>query len=402
MLSAAKYKIILGVTGGIAAYKACELTRLFVKAGHSVRVVLTAEAEKFVGPLTFHSLSGQPVLRSLHEGSYDLSATSHIDLAQWGDMLIVAPATANFFAKFNHGMADDALLTEALAFQGPILVAPAMNTRMWEAEVTQSNSASIQRRGVHVIGPGSGGLACGEVGTGKMSEPAEIYAAALSILEASGKLTGKKILVTSGPTRSYIDSVRFLTNRSSGRMGHAIAQAAERMGAMVTLVTGPVEPRFAKLARGKVIEVETGDEMLAACLPELETAHAVFATAAVADFKMPAVLDGKLRREGTLKLEMEAAVDVLAELGRRKRQGQVFFGFAAEAGEGEAEFAKAREKIQRKHLDFLALNNISRRDIGFDAEQNEIYLFRAEGAVEKLPKGSKSSLAETMLLKALT
>lgn len=398
MPSAAKFKIILGVTGGIAAYKAAELTRLFKKAGHEVRVVMTANAESFVGPLTFHSLSGEPVLRSLHQGGYDLSATSHIDLAQWGDILVVAPATANFLAKYSHGFADDALLTEALAFRGPVLIAPAMNTRMWQAPATRENLAKLESRGVRFAGPASGGLACGETGEGKMSEPAEIYEAALALLSpAKLPLAGKKILVTSGPTRSYIDRVRFLTNRSSGRMGHAIAAAAERLGAEVTLVTGPVEPRFAALARGKVVEVETGDEMLAACLPALPAAHAVFATAAVADFKMPEVLEGKLRREGTLKLEMEAAVDVLAELGRRKTPNQIFFGFAAEAGEGEAEFAKARDKIRRKHLDFLALNNISRRDIGFDADDNEIFLFRGEENVEKLDKAAKGRLAETLL-----
>ncbi len=386
-------KVILGVTGGIAAYKSCELVRLFKKAGHEVRVVMTAGAERFVGPLTFHSLSGEPVLRSLHEGAYDLSATAHIDLAQWGDILIVAPATANFLAKFAGGLADDALLTEALAFQGPILLAPAMNTRMWEAQVTQENLARLQARGVRLVGPVAGDLACGETGAGKMSEPAEIFAAAL----ADRPLAGKKILVTSGPTRAYIDKVRFLTNRSSGRMGHSLAEAAARLGAEVVLVTGPVEPRFAKLAQGKVIEVETGDEMLAACLPHLPTVDAVFATAAVADFQMPEILEGKLRREGKLSLELEASVDVLGELAKQKRPGQVFFGFAAEAGEGEAEFAKAREKIARKKLDYLALNNISRKDIGFDALDNEVYLFQASGDMRKLAKTAKSGLAEALL-----
>lgn len=401
MGSPKNYKIILGVTGGIAAYKAGELVRQFKKAGHQVRVIMTAAAEGFVGPLTFHSLSGEPVIRSLHDGGHDLSATAHIDLAQWGEILVVAPATANFLAKFTYGAADDALLTEALAFQGPVLIAPAMNTRMWEADATRENMEVLRSRGVHFIGPVGGDLACGEVGEGKMSEPAEIALEALRILENGQPLRGKKVLVTSGPTRSYIDSVRFLTNRSSGRMGHALALAAEQLGAEVTLVTGPVEPRFARLRRGKVVEVETGDEMLAACLPALEGAQVVFATAAVADFKMPAVLEGKLRREGTLKLELEASVDVLAELGRRKKAGQVFFGFAAEAGEGEAEFAKARDKITRKNLDFLALNNISRKDIGFDAGDNEVFVFGA-GVVEprKIAKTGKMVLAEALVREA--
>lgn len=400
MHSPRKSKIVLGVTGGIAAYKACELVRLFKKAGHEVRVVMTSGAERFVGPLTFHSLSGEPVLRSLHEGDYDLSATSHIDLAQWGDLLVVAPATANFLAKLAAGIADDALLTECLAFHGPALIAPAMNSRMWIAGPTQENLERLRARGYKFAGPVGGDLACGETGMGKMSEPAEIYEAALKLLQLDQPLAGKKILVTSGPTRSYIDKVRFITNRSSGRMGHSLAAAAEKMGAEVVLVTGPVDPRFAALERGTVIEVETGEEMLAACRAHLAGAHALFATAAVADFKMPRVNEGKIRREGNLKLELEPSVDVLAELAKEKKPGQVFFGFAAEAGEGEPEFAKARDKIRRKGLDFLALNNIARADIGFDSADNEVYLFEGEANVRKIGKDSKSRLAETLLREA--
>lgn len=392
-----KSRIILGVTGGIAAYKACELTRLFKKAGHEVRVIMSAGAERFVGPLTFHSLSGEPVLRSVPGGDYDLSATSHIDLAQWGEVLVVAPATANFLAKLACGIADDALLTECLAFRGPALLAPAMNTRMWEAASTQTNLEILRERGYLFEGPVAGDLACGETGTGKMSEPLAIFEHAMRLLSEAQPLAGKKILVTSGPTRAYIDRVRFLTNRSSGRMGHSIAAAAERLGAEVTLVTGPVEPRFATLSAGKVIEVETGDEMLEACLAVIGSTDALFATAAVADFKMPSVLSGKLRREGTLKLELEASVDVLGELAKLKRPGQVFFGFAAEVGEGKAEFAKAREKIKRKSLDFLALNNVSRPDIGFDSPDNEVFLFEGPEKVTRIAKDSKSRLAEALL-----
>lgn len=389
-------KILLGVTGGIAAYKACELTRLFKKAGHEVKVIMSAAAEQFVGPLTFHSLSGEPVLRSLHQANPDLAATAHIELAQWGDALVIAPATANFLAKFAQGIADDALLTEALAFQGPIFLAPAMNTRMWDAEATQKNLATLKNRNVRFIGPASGDLACGETGEGKMSEPQEIFQA----VTEKPLLKGLKILITSGPTRAYIDSVRYLTNRSSGRMGHAIAKRAAELGAEVILVTGPVEEKFAKAPKVKTLPVETAEEMLAACLPELPDADLIIATAAVADFKMPAPIEGKLRREGTLKLELTAAADVLAEMGKRKRLGQIFLGFAAEAGEGEQEFAKAREKIQKKNLDFLALNNISRRDIGFDAADNEIYLFQGTELLKKLPKSSKTEIAEMLLLTA--
>jgi phosphopantothenoylcysteine decarboxylase/phosphopantothenate--cysteine ligase len=395
-----KSKIILGVTGGIAAYKACELTRLFKKAGHEVRVIMSAGAERFVGALTFHSLSGEPVLRADPGGDYDLSATSHIDLAQWGELLVVAPATANFLAKLACGIADDPLLTECLAFRGPALLAPAMNTRMWDAASSQTNCELLRERGYLFEGPIAGDLACGETGVGKMSEPAAIFGHAMSLLGEAQPLAGKKVLVTSGPTRAYIDRVRFLTNRSSGRMGHSIAVAAERLGAEVTLVTGPVEPRFATLSAGKVIEVETGPEMLEACRGPLGSADALFATAAVADFQMPEVIEGKLRREGTLKLELEAAVDVLAELARLKRPGQVFFGFAAEVGEGEAEFAKAREKIKRKSLDFLALNNVARSDIGFDSPDNEVILFEGAEKVTRIAKDSKPRLAEALLKEA--
>lgn len=401
MASPKSYKIILGVTGGIAAYKACELVRLFKKAGHQVRVVMTAHAEGFVGPITFQSLSGEPVLRSLQEGVSDLSATSHIDLAQWGEILVVAPATANFLAKYSYGAADDALLTEALAFQGPVLVAPAMNTRMWNAEVTLENVDRLLSRGIRVVGPESGDLACGEVGTGKMSEPSEIFAAALNILEKGQPLKGKKVLVTSGPTRAPIDSVRFLTNRSSGKMGHAVALAAELLGAEVTLVTGPVEDRYARLRKGRVVKVETGSEMLAACESELLGAHAIFAAAAVADFEMPEVFVGKMKREGTLDLHLKSSVDVLAQLGKQKKKDQVFFGFAAEAGAGEEAYAKARAKMEKKNLDFLALNDVSRKDIGFDADQNEIHLFARDlSSVDIWKKSGKFSLAERLVKKA--
>lgn len=393
-------KIILGITGGIAAYKSCELLRLFKKDGHEVRVVMTKNAEKFVSALTFHSLSGEPVLRSLHNHEYDLSATSHIDLAKWGDILIIAPATANFIAKFSYGIADDALLTEALAFQGAVLLAPAMNTRMWDAEVTKENISRLKKRGIHFAEPAIGELACGEMGTGKMLEPSEIFQMAQKLLAKDLPLKGKKILITNGPTRSYIDRVRFLTNKSSGKMGHAIAVSAENMGADVTLISGPVASEFLKLKHGKVITVETGEEMLEACLPFLPYADYVFATAAVADFKMPSVLEGKLRREGNLVLELESSVDVLAELGKRKKPGQFFFGFAAEAGEGDAEFAKAREKMARKNLDMLALNNISRKDIGFDADENEVYLFDRKDSPRKFIKNTKQKLADLLLIEA--
>lgn len=394
-------KIIVGVCGGIAAYKACELVRLFKKQGHSVRVVMTANAESFVGSLTFHSLSGEPVLRSLREGVSDLSATSHIDLAKWGDLLVIVPATANTMAKLAHGICDDALTTEALAYQGRKVIAPAMNTRMWEAEATQENLKILKARDWKVVGPSSGDLACGETGTGKLSEPEEIFSFCENLF-APGPLAGKKVLITSGPTRAYIDSVRYITNRSSGRMGHALAEAAVEMGAEVVLVTGPVEPRFSRIDRGIVKEVETGQEMLAACLEYLDSSDFVIATAAVADFEMPSVVDGKMRREGFLDLKLVASVDVLAELGKRKRPGQIFMGFAAEAGEGKEQMDKGRSKLQKKNLDLLALNNISRKDIGFDAKDNEVFVLSAKShEPEMIVKSAKSEVARALLHRML-
>lgn len=384
-------KIVLGVTGGIAAYKACELVRLFKKSGHEVRVVMTENAERFVGAITFEALSGNPVVTNL-------TNMAHIELAQWGDVLVVAPTTANFIAKYANGIADDALLTEALAFTNRVVLAPAMNTRMWQAEATQENLTRLKNRGVEFIGPAEGELACGEVGEGKMSDPAEIFSL---VVAPKLPLLGKTVLVTSGPTRAYIDSVRYITNRSSGRMGHAVAEEAARLGANVVLVTGPVEPRFAKLQKGKVIEVETGEEMLAACAPVLAQADFVFAAAAVADFRMPEVLEGKIRREGVLKLELEAAIDVLGELGKQKRPGQVFVGFAAESGEGDGEFTKAREKLARKNLDLLAFNNIARKDIGFDVDFNELILFSKNVETKKIARASKRSVAHELIVSAL-
>ncbi|MCO5144251.1 MAG: bifunctional phosphopantothenoylcysteine decarboxylase/phosphopantothenate--cysteine ligase CoaBC [Oligoflexia bacterium] len=398
MSSVKSYKIVLGISGGIAAYKACELVRLFVKNGHEVRIVMTKKASDFVSPLTLATLSGNQVLTELGDKNYDLSATSHIDLAQWGDLFLIAPCTANTMAKIALGLADESLSTEALAFQNSFLVAPAMNTRMWVAEPTQSHYKTLQKRGFHFIGPVSGDLACGEVGLGKMAEPKEIYEAALGILSQEEKpLLGKTVLITSGPTRSYIDSVRFITNRSSGKMGHALAVEAERLGANVILVTGPVEPRYAELAKGKVVQIETGQEMLDSCLSVIDSVDLVFATAAVSDFDAKSVFQGKIKRDGVLSLDLTSSVDVLAELGKRKKQNQIFFGFAAEAGEGEEEFAKAKNKILRKNLDFLALNNISRKDIGFDVNENEVYLFDKNGLVKKIDKQSKQNLANQLI-----
>lgn len=388
-------KIVLGVTGGIAAYKSCELVRLFKKSGADVRVVMTEQAENFVGPLSFQSLSGHPVLRSLGEG-YDLSATAHIDLSQWGDLLVVAPATANFLAKFAHGVCDDPLLTEALAFTGPILLAPAMNLRMWNASVTQENSKKLARRGVLFVGPTTGDLACGETGLGKMTEPLGILEAAERSLKPLS-LKGVNVLVTSGPTRSYLDPVRFISNRSSGRMGHAIAQAAEERGADVTLVCGPVEEVYACLSRGKVIRVETNKEMLEQARAVLSQSDIIFGVAAVCDFQVEAPQKRKIKRGKALELELASAEDILGTLTKERKSGQVFVGFAAEMGNEREQVERAQRKLEEKGLDFIAVNDVSREDIGFGVDSNEVYLLERGKEYSFLPKMSKAEIASHVL-----
>lgn len=423
-------KIVLGVTGGIAAYKACELVRLLRRSEAAVRVVMSKEAERFVGPLTFASLSGNKVLRSLHEGVDDLSATSHIDLAQWGEALIVAPATANFLAKFANGICDDALLTEVLAFQGPILLAPAMNTRMWDASVTQENLERIKARGVHIVGPESGDLACGETGLGKMSEPVKILEALSTFaassmmtsddkqgaeiatsksmaapvanptdLEAHKPLAGMKVLITSGPTRAYIDSIRFITNKSSGRMGYEIAKAAESLGADVCLVSGPVNPEYSTLDRGKTVKVETNQEMLDAALKELKDTDLVFAAAAVCDFDVENYTEGKIERKGAISIALNSSIDILASLAKKRNSKQVFVGFAAQPGDKQGQMNIARSKLERKAVDFIAMNDISRKDIGFDVDANEMHIFESGSEIRYsfLPLAPKDIIAKQLL-----
>ncbi len=411
-------KVIVGVTGGIAAYKACELVRLLRRSKAEVRVVLSKEAERFVGVLTFASLSGNSVLRSLHDGIDDLSATSHIDLAQWGEALVVAPATANFIAKYANGICDDALLTEALAFQGPVLVASAMNTRMWEAGATQENYARLEARGVHFVGPVSGELACGETGLGKMAEPTEIVESLASIVEPlvsavepltsvgeeAQPLSGMKVLITSGPTRAYIDSVRFITNKSSGRMGHEIAKAAEAMGAEVCLISGPVNRDYQQLERGRVLAVETNQQMLDAAMGELRSTDLVFATAAVCDFDIENYIEGKMERKGKVSISLSSSTDILASLAQQRTDRQVFVGFAAQSGHKQEQMNIARAKLERKSVDFIAMNDISRGDIGFDVDTNEIHVFENGSKIRYsfLPLATKDVIAKQLIELALS
>ena len=398
----ANKNIIIGVAGGIAGYKVCELIRLLKKEQCEVRVIMTKNAENFIGPLSFATLSGNPVLLELGADSYDTSSTSHIDLAQWGDIFIGAPATANLIAKLATGICDDALTTEALAFQGPILLAPAMNSRMWEAEITQKNWNTLKNRGIHFIGPEKGDLACGETGIGKMSEATSILSAIEEIFKESSHkiLKGKKVLVTSGPTRSHIDSMRFISNRSSGRMGHSIAVEAEKLGAEVALVTGPTtNPSFNLLSKGRVYPIETNEEMLSQCLSLLPEVDMVFSVAAICDFEVKSPYAGKLDRKEELGLTLKASQDIISTLVKRKKANQVFVAFAAEAGSGKKEIARAVKKLEQKGVDIIAMNDIKRKDIAIDSDENELYIFRKNtGSTPTiLSKNSKSKIAKQLI-----
>ena len=382
--------VLLGVTGGIAAYKTAELLRLLVKAGAHVDVVMTKNAAQFVAPLTFQTLSGNPV----HLETFRLLETSdisHTSLAEKADLVIVAPATANLIGKYAGGIADDLLATILLATRAPVLLAPAMNPRMWDHPAVRDNLQKLLSRGVHFVGPEAGEVACKDVGYGRMSEPAQIFAATLPLL-VKRDLAGKKIVVTAGPTREPLDPVRFLSNRSSGRMGYAIARAAAARGAEVTLVSGPTHlPCPSGVLR---IEVETAAEMLAATKKAFGKADALIMAAAVADFRPRQSHDTKLPKAAIdPNLALEKNPDIVATLAAKK--GKRFIaGFAAETGEA---VAKAREKMKRKGLDAILANDVAEPGIGFEAAENEVRILFADGREVPLPRMEKEALAFAIL-----
>lgn len=365
-------RVLLGVTGGIAAYKACEVVRLLVGAGHDVVPLVTPGAERFVRAETFRALARRPA----GEDPYP-----HLARA---DLLAIAPLTANTLAKLAHGLADTVLTEAALAHRGPLLAAPAMNPRMWSHATTQANAATLRERGWTLVGPDEGETAEGEWGVGRMAEPEEIAAACEALLRAEGPLAGKRVLVSAGGTREPLDSVRYLGNRSSGRMGVALAEEARRRGAEVTLLA-------ANLAVPAPAGVELVDTPTAIAMEEEALARAdadvVLMAAAVADYRLAVALAGKRPKdERAWTLELEPTVDVLRTLGERRRTGQVLVSFAADGGETGLE--RAREKLVRKHVDLVVYNDVSRPDIGFDVRDNAVTLIRADGEreVEKAPK----------------
>jgi phosphopantothenoylcysteine decarboxylase/phosphopantothenate--cysteine ligase len=366
-------RVLLGVTGGIAAYKACELTRLLVRAGHEVIPLVTRGADRFVRRETFAALARRPAEEDLYP---------HLTRA---DLLVIAPLTANTMAKLAYGLADDVLTEAALAHRGPVLVAPAMNPRMWAHPATQANAATLRERGVELIGPVEGETAEGELGVGRMSEPEEIFQRVQELLGArNGTLAGKRVLVSAGGTREPLDAVRFVGNRSSGRMGIALADEARRRGAEVTLIASNLAVSVPEGV--EVVEAPTAADVERAIAARAE-ADIILMAAAVSDYRPVETEEAKRPKDQeSWEIELEPTVDVLRELGERRTNGQLLVGFAAETGEDGLE--RAREKLTGKRVDLIVYNDVSREDVGFDSNENEVVLLSGNGErrVEKAPK----------------
>jgi len=378
-------RVLLGVTGGIAAYKACSLTRLLTGAGADVRVVMTRSATRFVGPDTFAALSGHRAHTDLWE---EPGVVLHVRLARWADVAVVAPATANLLAKLAGGLADDLLSSTLLEAGCPLVVAPAMHTGMWDHPATRANVAMLAERGVRFVGPTTGALAAGDEGTGRLAEPEQILAGLETVVSQGRDLAGRRIVVTAGPTYEPIDPVRFIGNRSSGKMGFAVAREASRRGAEVTLVVGPgtVEPPDGP----RVIRVTTAQEMLEAVRSAVRDADAVVMAAAVADFRPAVVADEKLKKQaGAPEIRLVPTPDILAELGVGERD-LVLVGFAAETEDLEA---AGRAKLEAKGLDLIVVNEVGRDGTGFGADTNHAAILTRGGADEPLRHWTKDELA---------
>jgi len=396
-------KIALGVTGGIAAYKAAEVVRLLQDRGVRVQVIMTEAAQEFVRPLTFAALSGEKVITGMFTGGGEEpnldSAVEHIAVAQSIDALLVAPATADTIAKFARGIANDFLSTLYLATKAQVIVAPAMNVNMWEHPATRANLEILRRRGVHVVEPGSGYLACGMIGAGRLAEPAEIVTATLERLGVSQDLAGETVLITAGPTHEAIDPVRYLANRSSGKMGYALAEAALRRGAKVILVSGPTA--LTPPSAAETIFVETAQQMRTAVLDRWEHASIIIMSAAVADFHVKNASREKIKRNGAISLQLEPNSDILADLGSLRhatgKSAPLLIGFAAETKDL---LENARAKLAKKQLDAIVLNDVSRTDIGFNSDSNEVTIVTAGDAIA-VPEASKLEIAQKILEAAI-
>jgi phosphopantothenoylcysteine decarboxylase / phosphopantothenate---cysteine ligase len=388
-------KIALGISGGIAAYKAAEIVRLVQDRGIQVQVVMTRAAQEFVRPLTFAALSGEKVITGMfaageeHEPNLD-SAIEHIAVAQSIDALLVVPATADVLAHFAQGIATDFLTTLYLATTAPVVVAPAMNVNMWNHPATQANLEILRKRGVRIVEPGSGYLACGMTGPGRLAENDAIVSALLEVLGSSQDLAGETVLITAGPTREKIDPVRYLTNRSSGRMGYALADAGLRRGARVLLVSGPTAltpPASAELTR-----VESTEQMRDTVLNLLPQATIVIKTAAVCDYRPKSTAGQKMKRKGPMTLELEPTPDILKDISQKKGT-QLLVGFAAET---ENVLENARQKLVSKNLDAIVVNDVSREGVGFDADRNAVTIITRDDVVE-VPETTKWEVAHRVL-----
>ncbi|MBM4243418.1 MAG: bifunctional phosphopantothenoylcysteine decarboxylase/phosphopantothenate--cysteine ligase CoaBC [Deltaproteobacteria bacterium] len=381
--------VVLGVTGGVAAYKSAELVRTLRQKGARVRVVMTRAAQQFITPLTLQTLSGQAVSTDLWDLTQE-SQIGHIDLADSAEVLLVAPATANVIAKLANGIADDLLSTIALATRARLVVAPAMNVHMYESPVVQENLERLRRRGARIVAPDSGSLACGYEGLGRLPDP-DVLVEEVRAALAPQDMAGETVLVTAGPTREYLDPVRFLSNRSSGKMGFSVARAAARRGARVVLVTGPTmlaEPRGLE-----VVRVETAAEMARAVDAEARTASVVVAAAAVADYRPKRRADEKAAKvKGGTALQLETTRDIVATIDR-SRPGRIIVGFAAETGNP---VEKARGKLERKRLDLIVANDVTATGAGFDVETNVVTLIDSSG-VMSLPLLDKDDVADAIL-----
>lgn len=380
--------VLVGVTGGIAAYKTCELVRILQRAGCRVKVVMTQNATKFVGATTFRALTGEPVAVSLWDEP--AARVHHTSLAEEADVFVIAPATANVIAKIATGRADDLLTTVALATQAPLVIAPAMNVHMWRADATRANVDALRARGAVFVEPESGELACGDVGEGRLAEVSAIADAVLAEARRASTLDGVRVLVTAGPTREPIDPVRFLSNASSGKTGYAIAEEAARRGARVTLVSGPTvlpDPFGVR-----TIRVTTAVQMAEAVEAEYGAADAVVATAAVADFRPAAAFEEKQKKDGaSLSVELERNPDILAGLGERKA-GRLLVGFAAETSEP---VVKAQGKLESKRLDLVVANDVSDPSMGFASDSNRVWFVASDG-VDEMPVMTKRGLARVL------
>ncbi|MBS7530340.1 bifunctional phosphopantothenoylcysteine decarboxylase/phosphopantothenate--cysteine ligase CoaBC [Hazenella sp. IB182353] len=385
-------RIVLGISGGIAAYKAATLASQLTQAGADVRVIMTQSATKFITPLTLQILSKHEVAIDTFDEK-DPEVVSHIDIADHADLVVIAPATANVIAKLAHGIADDMLSTTCLATTAPVMIAPAMNVHMYDHPTVRQNMDQLQGLGIHFIEPGSGPLACGYVGKGRMAEPEEIMAYIASFFMKKQPLRGKKVLITAGPTIEPVDPVRFFSNHSSGKMGYAIAEVAAEAGAEVTIISGPVPLQTP--AGVERFSIQTAEEMKEEVLKRLADSDIIIKAAAVADYRPKVVQTQKIKKnDHELTLTLEKTTDIAAEVGKRKKANQIFVGFAAETNDVEKH---AIDKLKRKGMDLIVANDVTLEGAGFGTDTNIVTLYDANGCVKQLPQMTKQKVATELI-----